>query len=62
MAKILGKTHNPYVPDADTHSLTLMFHNYVLNKPFGHLPIELQKLPVEKSFENQINVFRVRFI
>ena len=23
MAKILGKTHSPYVPDADTHSLTL---------------------------------------
>ena len=23
MAKILGKTHNPYVPDAYTHSLTL---------------------------------------
>ena len=23
MAKILGKTHSPYVPDAVTHSLTL---------------------------------------
>ena len=23
MAKILGKKHSPYVPDADTHSLTL---------------------------------------
>ena len=23
MAKILGETHSPYVPDVDTHSLTL---------------------------------------
>ena len=23
MAKILGKTHSPYVPDVDTHSITL---------------------------------------
>ena len=28
MAKILGKTHSPYVPDADTHSLTLRHMYY----------------------------------
>ena len=27
MAKILGKTDSPYVPDADTHSLTLRIDN-----------------------------------
>ena len=29
MAKILGKTHSPYVPDADTHSLTLTGRKHI---------------------------------
>ena len=34
MAKILGKTHSPYVPDADTHSLTLT-HTHTQSKSQG---------------------------